>query len=218
MAAGQPRQVRRPSRDASLGGRTARSHRAAVLRSLGYPIQEDADEYHPGELLVSARAPGPHWRDPAVPPLAGSAGYFPGARERLLTGEFAGCVTTVVSGTYRSSAPGPPLHLCGSASSTRTAKANSTSHRRMSRQPRMTCMPACEAVPPCTPDLRGVRNCPTCGATVSMTRRPPAHAAASARPVRASSMRMRTGSTVTYHSGQRHSLRHRADRRPNPAA
>ena len=82
---------------------------AAILRSLGYPVQEDADEYRPGELLVSARAPGPHWRDPAVPPLAGTAGYFPGVRVRLLTGEFAGSVTTVVSGTYRLPAPGPPL-------------------------------------------------------------------------------------------------------------
>lgn len=57
---------------------------AVILRSLGYGIQVDANEYRPGELLVSARVPGPHWRDPAVPPLAGSAGYFPGMRVRLL--------------------------------------------------------------------------------------------------------------------------------------
>jgi hypothetical protein len=80
---------------------------AAILRSLGYGIQLDADEYRPGELLVSAREPGPHWRDPAVPPLAGSSGYSPGVRVRLLTGEFAGCVTTVVSSTYGLSVPGP---------------------------------------------------------------------------------------------------------------
>jgi hypothetical protein len=80
-----------------------------ILRSLGYGIQVDADEYRPGELLVSARAPGPRWRDPAVPPLAGSAGYSPGVRVRLLTGEFAGSVTTIVTGTYRLSVPGPPL-------------------------------------------------------------------------------------------------------------
>ena len=85
---------------------------AAILRSLGYGIQVDADEYRPGELLVSAREPGPHWRDPAVPPLAGSAGYFPGVRVRLLSGEFAGSVTTVVTGTYRLSVPGPPLRYC----------------------------------------------------------------------------------------------------------
>ncbi|MEV4628248.1 hypothetical protein AB0J90_18435 [Micromonospora sp. NPDC049523] len=81
-----------------------------ILRSLGYGVQVDADEYRPGELLVSARAPGPHWRDPAMPPLAGSAGYSPGVRVRLLSGDFAGSVTTVVSGTYRLSASsGPPL-------------------------------------------------------------------------------------------------------------
>lgn len=80
---------------------------AAILRSLGYGIQLDADEYRPGELLVSAREPGPHWTDPAVPPLAGSAGYSPGVRVRLLTGEFAGHVTTVVSATYGLSVPGP---------------------------------------------------------------------------------------------------------------
>jgi hypothetical protein len=73
----------------------------AILRSLGYGVEADADEYRPGELLVSPRAPGPHWRDPAVPPLAGSAGYSPGVRVRLLTGEFAGSVTTVVSTAYR---------------------------------------------------------------------------------------------------------------------
>lgn len=72
----------------------------------------DADEYRPGELLVSAHEPGPHWRDPAVPPLAGSAGYFPGVRVWLLSGEFAGSVTTVVTGTYRLSVPGPPLRYC----------------------------------------------------------------------------------------------------------
>jgi hypothetical protein len=81
-----------------------------ILRSLGYGVQVDADEYRPGELLVSARAPGPHWRDPAMPPLAGSAGYSPGVRVQLLSGDFAGSVTTVVSGTYRLSASsGPPL-------------------------------------------------------------------------------------------------------------
>jgi hypothetical protein len=72
-----------------------------ILRSLGYGVQVDADEYRPGELLVSARVPGPHWRDPAVPPLAGSAGYSPGIRVRLVAGEFAGSITTIVSGTYR---------------------------------------------------------------------------------------------------------------------
>ena len=51
---------------------------ATILRSLGYGVQADADEYRVGELLVSPRALGAHWRDPAVPPLAGSAGYFPG--------------------------------------------------------------------------------------------------------------------------------------------
>ena len=83
---------------------------ATILRSLGYEVRLEADEYRPGELLVSARAPGPHWRDPAVPPLAGSAGYSPGVRVRLLAGEFAGAVSTVVSGTYRLSASsGPPV-------------------------------------------------------------------------------------------------------------
>lgn len=81
----------------------------AILRSLGYGIEADADEYRPGELLVSPRAPGPHWRDPAVPPLAGSAGYSPGVRVRLLTGEFAGSVTTIATGTYQLSVLGPPL-------------------------------------------------------------------------------------------------------------
>jgi hypothetical protein len=81
----------------------------AILQSLGYGTKVDADEYRPGELLVSARAPGPHWRDPAVPPLAGSAGYSPGVRVRLLTGEFVGSVTTIVTGTYQLSVPGPPL-------------------------------------------------------------------------------------------------------------
>lgn len=80
---------------------------AAILRSLGYGVKTDADEYRTGELLVSARAPGPHWRDPAVPPLAGSAGYSPGVRVRLLAGEFAGSVTTIVTATYQSE-PGPP--------------------------------------------------------------------------------------------------------------
>jgi hypothetical protein len=81
----------------------------AILRSLGYGVAADADVYRPGQLLVSARAPGPHWRDPAVPPLAGSAGYSPGVRVRLLTGQFAGSVTTIITGTYRLSKPGPPL-------------------------------------------------------------------------------------------------------------
>lgn len=81
-----------------------------ILRSLGYDVQLDADEYRTGELLVSARVPGPHWRDPAVPPLAGSAGYMPGVQVRLVAGEFTGSVTTVVSGKYRLSASsGPPL-------------------------------------------------------------------------------------------------------------
>lgn len=42
-----------------------------------------------------------------MPPLAGSAGYSPGVRVRLLAGEFTGCVTTVVSSTYGLSVPGP---------------------------------------------------------------------------------------------------------------
>lgn len=82
---------------------------SAILRSLGYGVDEDADEYRAGELLVSPRKPGPHWRDLAVPPLAGSAGYSPGVRVRLLTGEYAGSVTTVVTGTYDLSVPGPPM-------------------------------------------------------------------------------------------------------------
>lgn len=81
-----------------------------ILRSLGYGVQVDANDYRPGALLVSARAPGPHWRDPAVPPLAGSAGYSPGVRVRLVAGEFVASVTTVVSATYQLSAPaGPPI-------------------------------------------------------------------------------------------------------------
>jgi len=81
----------------------------AILRSLGYGVEADADEYRPGELLVSARTPGPHWRDPAVPPLAGSAGYSPGVRVRLLTGQFAGSVTTIATRTYSLSARGAPF-------------------------------------------------------------------------------------------------------------
>jgi hypothetical protein len=111
--------ARRPDNPDGFNGHAAMRHfwvarnalteaLTTILRSLGYGIQVDADEYRPGELLVSARA-GPRWRDPAVPPLAGSAGYSPGVRVRLLTGEFAGSVTTIVTGTYRLSVPGPPL-------------------------------------------------------------------------------------------------------------
>jgi hypothetical protein len=44
-----------------------------------------------------------------VPPVAGSAGYFPGVRVRLLTGEFVGSVTTVAAVAYSRLRPGPPL-------------------------------------------------------------------------------------------------------------
>jgi hypothetical protein len=81
-----------------------------ILQSLGYEVVRDVDEYRPTALLVRARVAGPHWRDRAVPPLAGSTGYSGGIRVRLLTGEFAGAVTTVVSHKYPlGKIIGPPL-------------------------------------------------------------------------------------------------------------
>jgi len=82
---------------------------AAILRALGYGVRAGVNDYDPFGLLVSAREPGPHWRDPVVPPLAGSAGYAPGVRVRLLAGEFAGAETTVVSASYRMPVQGPPV-------------------------------------------------------------------------------------------------------------
>jgi len=82
---------------------------ATILRALGYGVRAGVNDHDPYGLLVSAREPGPHWRDPAVPPLAGSAGYSPGVRVRLLAGEFAGVETTVVTVAFRFPVQGPPI-------------------------------------------------------------------------------------------------------------
>ncbi|GIE76774.1 hypothetical protein Aph02nite_27240 [Actinoplanes philippinensis] len=81
-----------------------------ILQSLGYAVLRDVDDYREEGLLVRTRAPGPHWRDRAVPPLAGSTGYTPGIRVRLVAGDFAGAVTTVISHKHPlGKIIGPPL-------------------------------------------------------------------------------------------------------------
>lgn len=82
---------------------------ATILRALGYGVRANVNDYDPDVLLVSAREPGPHWRDPALPPLAGAAGYTPGVGVRLLAGEFAGAETTVVSASFRIPVQAPPF-------------------------------------------------------------------------------------------------------------
>ena len=69
---------------------------AAILTEAGFDVDLDADDLQPATLLVRSRRPGLTWRSPAGP-LAGASGYSPGVRVRLIDGEFAGVVTTVVS-------------------------------------------------------------------------------------------------------------------------
>jgi hypothetical protein len=80
-----------------------------ILLAVGYGVREGVNDFDPDALLIDA--PGetrPHWRDPAVPPLAGSAGYAPGVRVRLLRGDFAGATTTIYSATHQFPSQGPP--------------------------------------------------------------------------------------------------------------
>ncbi|MEU4770491.1 hypothetical protein [Micromonospora sp. NPDC023644] len=81
---------------------------AEVLRSAGYRVERNADDLRPGALLVRDRLPGPTWREPAAPPLAGSGGYLPGVRVRLVEGDHAGRVTTVVRAGWHALPPGGP--------------------------------------------------------------------------------------------------------------
>jgi hypothetical protein len=74
---------------------TMRDAMAAILTEAGFDVGLDADDLQPATLLVRSRRPGPTWRSPAGP-LAGASGYFPGVRVRLIDGEFAGVVTTVI--------------------------------------------------------------------------------------------------------------------------
>jgi hypothetical protein len=83
---------------------------AAILTALGYHVRMDANDMDPGHFLVSQRQPGPTWREPVIPPLAGASGYSPGVRVRLLDGEYAGSVTTVVSSCWDAwPEHGPPV-------------------------------------------------------------------------------------------------------------
>ncbi|WP_157745836.1 hypothetical protein [Micromonospora purpureochromogenes] len=82
---------------------------AEILVAVGFHVETDADDMRPSELLVRGRQPGPSWRDPAVPPLAGSSGYGPGVRVRLIEGDYAGAVTTVMSARWHNRRTvGPP--------------------------------------------------------------------------------------------------------------
>ncbi|MGC4787443.1 hypothetical protein ACLQ22_06315 [Micromonospora sp. DT178] len=78
---------------------------AQVLGSAGFRVERNADDLQPGALLVRDRLPGPTWRDPVMPPLAGSAGYLPGVRVRLVEGDHAGYLTTVVGARWRTLPP-----------------------------------------------------------------------------------------------------------------
>lgn len=73
---------------------------AEILVAVGFRVETDADDMRPSELLVRGRQAGPSWRDPVVPPLAGSSGYGPGVRVRLIEGDHAGAVTTVTSACW----------------------------------------------------------------------------------------------------------------------
>lgn len=87
---------------------TMRDAMAAILTEAGFDVGLDADDLQPATLLVRSRRPGPTWRSPAGP-LAGASGYFPGVRVRLIDGEFAGVVTTVISAQWDDRwADGPP--------------------------------------------------------------------------------------------------------------
>lgn len=82
---------------------------AEILASAGFQVVMDADDMRPSEVLVRGRHAGPSWRDPVVSPLAGSAGYGPGVRVRLIEGDHAGAVTTVISAHWHNwRASGPP--------------------------------------------------------------------------------------------------------------
>lgn len=70
---------------------------AKILVAAGFRVETDADDMRPNELLVLERQPGPSWRDPVVPPLAGTSGYMPDVRVRLIEGDYAGAITTVIS-------------------------------------------------------------------------------------------------------------------------
>ena len=82
---------------------------AKILVAAGFRVETDADDMRPNELLVLERQLGPSWRDPVLPPLAGTSGYMPGVRVRLLEGDHAGAITTVISAHWHNwRAVGPP--------------------------------------------------------------------------------------------------------------
>ena len=83
-----------------------------ILESAGFEVDKDVDDMQPGVLLVRARRPGPTWHDPVAPPLTGAGGYLSGVRVRLIDGEYAGCITTIISGLWpRWPDKGPPDFL-----------------------------------------------------------------------------------------------------------
>jgi hypothetical protein len=63
---------------------------AEILGKLGYEVRHDTHEYRPLELLVVSHRKVAHWRDPVSATQDGAAGFMPGVRVRLLTGELAG--------------------------------------------------------------------------------------------------------------------------------